>query len=341
MRIGRIAAVSLLGLVLLGSTSPVWAGSISGTLYYTRFSGAPNVKSVSFSYDGLGTFALGAPATIGTTAGADGIAGNPQDPDLLLVGAQGGAINTISKTTGTPTAYPSPVAVFHLDVADATTVYGSGIPGFLARHTINPDGSLTAGTLIALSGADTTITQLITTPGGYFYTSSGPGGFGSYGMLTFTGAASATTTRFYGTGGILGPAFLAAAHGGTYDPFTGSVIIMGSTHVTQLSLAGAILSDSTYAGNSFDQGTVSGSGHLFAADNGGDLLFVDYGASGLVGAPTFTSIGFLDSNLDDVAPLVGAGSTASSVPLPSAAFIGLAMFGTMAALRRLRQIRRT
>ena len=38
--------------------------------------------------------------------------------------------------------------------------------------------------------------------------------------------------------------------------------------------------------SSLDQGAVDGKGHLYVADNGGRLLFVDYSKSGLIGAPS-------------------------------------------------------
>jgi len=308
-------------LCLISAVGSAVAGPVSGDLFYTRFSGSPNVKSVGYSYDGVTTFTLGTPASIGATPGADGISGNPQNSDLLIVGGQGGDISTISRSTGVVTTVASPVSVFHLEVPNATTVLGSGIPGALARHTINPDGSLTGGTGITLSGADTLLTQIITTPSGFFYTSSVASGVGNYGTITFnTGdastATSAVTSRFYGTGGSVSGSSLAAAHGGAYDATTNSILLFGSTHITQLDLAGAILGDLTFAGFQLDQGTVDDSGHAFAASNTGDLVFIDFSASGLItGAGSFSTSTFLDSNLDDIAPLSGSGST--TVPLPS------------------------
>jgi len=329
-----------IALFLFASVS--MADPFSGDLFYTRFSGSPNVKKVTATFDGA-TFTLGATSSIGTTTGADGISGNPQNSDLLLVGGQGGRINTISKSTGTATVYASPVSVFHLEVSDPTTVYGSGIPGFLAKHTINPDGSLTAGTMITLSGHDTRITQLITTPSGFFYTTSGSGGFGTFGTLTFTGATTATTTRLHGPGGSVGGAVLAAAHGGVYDPLTGTIIIVGDDHITQLDLLGNIISNRSFLGfaginPNFDQGTVDGAGHLFAASNSGHLLMMDYGASGLIGDLTNpTSLMWLDSNLDDIAPLVGSGSTDPD-PIPEPAT--LVLFGVVTVGAYVRRRRR-
>ncbi len=300
----RLLLAGILSLFFPGPTS---ASIVSGDLFFTTFAGGTNVRRTTFSYDGVSTFSLGGAVSVGQTVGADGIAGNPQNSDLLLVGGQGRRINTISKSTGTAVPYVSPVPVFHLEVADSTTVYGSGIPGSLVRHTINPDGSLSAGTTITLGGIDTTITQLISTPSGFFYTAGG----GAFGTLTFSGN-SATTFRLRSG--------LQAAHGGVYDPFTGNIILGGGNHITQLSLAGNTVAD-LVIGGSFDQGTVDGAGHLYWASNSGSLLFVDYAATGLVNSPTFTNVQFLASALDDVAPLVGAGTTDPTIPEPASLLV--------------------
>ena len=68
----------------------------------------------------------------------------------------------------------------------------------------------------------------------------------------------------------------------------------------------------------FDQGAVDGEGHIFAADNGGCMAFVDYSASGdITDASNFTDFRFFRDHLDDVAPLSGAGSHETPIPEPS------------------------
>jgi hypothetical protein len=44
---------------------------------------------------------------------------------------------------------------------------------------------------------------------------------------------------------------------------------------------------------------------------------MDYAAIGLVSTATFTDMQFLDFNLDDIAPKVGAGSTGGKIPEPA------------------------
>lgn len=83
-----------------------------------------------------------------------------------------------------------------------------------------------------------------------------------------------------------------------------------------------------------DQGIVDGQGHLFAAVNTGHLVFLDYTDTGLIENAILAldqtqMLPFLDENLDDLAPLVGAGS----VPGPSS---WVAVITGVALLRRRR-----
>ena len=319
--------LAFIGAILLSAVGETLADSISGELFYTRFEvpANDNVRKLSYRFDGT-TFTTGTPVTIGTTNGADGIAGNVENFNLLIVGGQGKVINTIDRNTGATTETDSPVDVFHVEIVGESKffVFGSGIPGSLVRHPILSSGAIGAGVTIPLTGDDTLITQLITTPTGFFYTSSDPiGSFvPRFGTLSFTGdsgtpatATGATTTRFDEN--------VLAAHGGVYDPFTDTVFIMGGNVVEQRNATtGALISRRSFSGGpTFDQGTVDGKGHLFVADNNlGRMLFMDYGTDpfDLSSSSNFASLQVVDplGRLDDIAPLVGAGSTL--IPLPTA-----------------------
>ena len=82
----RISVFAVLLALVAGLAFPtsVSADPTSGDLFYTRFAtsaGDPGrVKKVSFSYDGVSTFTLGAPTTVATGIGADGIAATPTTP---------------------------------------------------------------------------------------------------------------------------------------------------------------------------------------------------------------------------------------------------------------------
>lgn len=121
-----------------------------------------------------------------------------------------------------------------------------------------------------------------------------------------------------------------------YDPFTGDLILAGGNQVVQINpLTNSIVSTLTLPTGTFDQGAVDGQGHLFWADNGGDLLFIDYSTTGLIGsASNFVSDNFFQGSLDDFAPLVGAG--APPVPDPASMSLLAAGLAGMWSLRRRR-----
>ncbi len=329
--------------------APGWAVTFDFELYYTLFSGEERVKRLDFTYDDGGggisgvtktliataTQMAGAPGS-GGTAGADGIVGNPNDPDSLLVGGQNtGRIFNVNKAGGVDSATPAGVSTaFHLEVPDATKMYVTGIPGALGEVPLMPDGSVGAGSSITLLGDDTAITQVITTPSGSFYTSSGPGGNGAFGSIVF-GAGTATTTR------IATP--VPAAHGATYDPFSGDILLFGDEFISQYDLGGGgfigDLDVSALGATQLDQGTVDGKGHIIVADNGGDLIFVDYKSTALVTTNDFSAGFFLDDFLDDVAPLVGSGRTDggnNEIPEPLTGVLGI-MGLSLLSLRMRRQ----
>jgi len=110
-----------------------------------------------------------------------------------------------------------------------------------------------------------------------------------------------------------------------YAPFTGDLILAGGNQVVQINpLTNSIVSTLTLP-----------TGHLFWADNGGDLLFIDYSTTGLIGsASNFVSDNFFQGSLDDFAPLVGAG--APPVPDPASMSLLAAGLAGMWSLRRRR-----
>lgn len=320
-----IITTSVLLLILSTFSIKGMASAVSGTMFYTTFSGGTNVHKVDYAYDGASTFSLTNNTGIAAVAGADGISGNPNDANSLFVGGQGPRIHRLSKTGALIQTLNTPTNVFHLEAANSTTLYGTDIPstGSFTKATINPDGSLSAPTTISIVGGGGQVTQIITTPTGDYYTASGPGGNGVFGTVSIVGNIATLTQLSSG---------VPAAHGGVYDPFSNTIILFGDGHISQYNLAGSLISD-LVLGGTFDQGTVDGKGHIFAANNNGNMTFIDYGASGLVnGLGSFASTQFLHSSLDDIAPLVGTGST---VPEPSIlALIGIGFIGLIGWRRR-------
>ena len=307
------------------------AGPVDVPLYYTTFNGGQNVWRVQGTYTGNGTagngtFTLGGDVNIASTGGADGIVLNPNNGQLL-VGGQGNAIHQVNPVTGTFTTATPGVATFHLAVDPGkNVVWASSIPGALASVPINPFGA--SGTVKLLSGPDTSITSLAFAPSGtVYYTNAGSGGFGNFGTIDL---GTGVTTRLL-TG-------VPAAHGMVYDPFSSTLVLGGSNHISQISpITNTVVHDLIVPGNTFDQGAVDGQGHVFWADNGGKFFFLDYSTTNDVSsAANFSSDLFFKSALDDIAPLIGAGGT-NPIPEPETYALMLAGLGLLGAVARRRK----
>lgn len=307
----KAAWIALVGTEIVFSTQAM--AQVTGQMYMTRFADTPNIGRFDYSYNGK-TLTLSNVNWFATTLGADGIIANPQQPNHLLVGAQQyNAIHDVDTEYGITIAYSAPTEIYHLVAVDEKTILGNSIPGSIARFTVSPNGALSSGKVVSLVGDDLWVTQVIPTPVGYFYTADSAGnGHGAFGRLVFSAdSLSATTTRLMHN--------LTSAHGATYDPFSHTILTFGDEHITQIDLDGDIVSDLAVPSPEwypmhFDQGSVDGQGRVFVASNTGHLAFVDYAASGKVGDPSnFVDVKFIAFFLDDVAPLIGFGGTATAL----------------------------
>src|SRR4051794_19615269 len=92
-----IAGGAALALVLASGWEIARAEFVTGDLYYTRFSGEPNVREAAYTYDGA-TFQLGAKTDIASVNGADGLVFDTQGN--LIVGGQGNSVHKINVDTG-------------------------------------------------------------------------------------------------------------------------------------------------------------------------------------------------------------------------------------------------
>jgi hypothetical protein len=332
-RFGWRRAVVLAGMLAFASgSSPARAGPVNGTLYYTTFSGTEREHSVDFSYNGSNSFSLSNNKNIAATPGGDGLVFTTDGQ--LAVGGQGNAVFKVNPTNGSFTTLSAGnTSAFHMMATPDGHILSSGIPGTPAVY---PGNLSSGGVALRFTGGTDQFVDTISfdSQGHAFYTSSGGGGNGAFGRITLD-----LTNHTYSTQRLIDP--LPAAHGMAFDPFTNDLILFGGNHITQINpTTGSILSDLTLSlGSSFDQGTVDGKGHIFAANNGGDLAFIDYSATGLVGAASnltpgapknFIATPFLADFLDDVAPLIGPGAAAAT-PEPSSVVLlsmgGLALLG--------------
>jgi len=311
--------------VLVGVSARSEATTISGDLFFTTFSGGANVHETTFTYDsGAATFTLGGVTNIATTPGADGIVFTSDG--FLAIGGQGAAVYKVNPTTGTFTSEPTNgPAAFHMSVAPDGTIYAASIPG----QPVKFNSTLTvAGTPLSFAGGlDSTLDTIVWDGTGQgWYTDSGSSGFGNFGKVTIN-----PITNTYSTTRLLSS--LPAAHGMAYDPFTNTLILMGDGHITQIDTTGAILADITGFGGTFDQGAVDGQGHIFAANNDGNLTFLDISGTGRINTASFVSTQFLAGSLDDIAPLVGPGAN-PAVPEPMTVLLVGTGVATIAARRR-------
>jgi len=294
----RIAvALALMPLMVAGCGGPGCGGQISsGDLYFTIYAGSPNVEKVHFSYSN-GTFSLDKPKAVATLSGVDGAVFAP-DGDLL-VGGQGNVVHKLNVSSGKAKDVKANASAYHLAMdPSGKRAWAAGIPGPLAEIPLDP---FSDGIAHPLTGDDSEVTSIAFDASGHaYYTSSGPAGDGSVGLIDLK---SFTTTRKLSG--------VPAAHGMVFDRFTGDLLLFGANHVAQVDPHSMkVVSDlEIKAGVTLDQGTVDGNGYVFVASNQGQIVFIDYSGSKKIGASgNKVIVKFVAPDLDDVAPLSGAGA---------------------------------
>lgn len=315
-----IFLVALAGLLGIAAHADV----LTGTLYFTTFSGGNNVHSVTFTYDGS-SFMLGSTTNLTPTPGADGILFDPMNGNLVVSGQSTGNLSeeTVTGANLTSVNVGSAGQSYHLAVtSNGQQIWNmpNGGSAFISVVGL-PFGS--NGTSYPVTGPDTDIRGVVWDPlaGKYFYTTACDGCTGNFGTITFNGSAFVTTRLQTGL----------YAHGITYDPYTGDLIVNSADFIQQIDTAGNVLGTVSGTGN-FDQAAVDGHGHLFVASNSGFLKFVDYSNSGNIGTGIFSAQPFLANSLDDIAPLSGSGS---QTPEPGTlALMGTGVLGLAGLLRR-------
>jgi len=292
---------------------------------------------------------------IATLKGADGLIFDPNDTTFstLLVGEQDTNRVAQIKTDGTglsekkadasqPDAFGSGQAYGVAATPDKTKLLT--IPNSVGSGQFNvnvsPLNPLGDGTTHAVSGPDTSIRGIAFIGNTAYYGDALDFGFtGHVGTIDISGAtfitSRSTIVDDVNPGSPAGQGSL-PSHGLEFDAFSGCIILSGSNQIWQV-CPDAVLANTLHikaklstiltcthpANNPFcgsvnwDQVSVDGAGHLFAANNDGDLLFIDYSHSAsksISDAGNYSKLQFLSVALDDVVNGGGAPTPPTGCP---------------------------
>jgi len=333
------AFTMLVGLLAPANATTIISGDLFFTTFQngvTKSNSLPaptNVWKVSFVYDSVTGLSLGAVSPIVGLLGADGLMFDPNDPThkTILIGEQEANLVAQLGTNGTvinekladkskPAGYTNAQAYGVASPDNAHLITLPNDPTYGVDHiNISPLGlnTLGDGTLHQVSGVSSFLRGMDFRKG-VAYWGDAPDGlsgkFGIIGDLTSTFVTSLVTI-VDDLGGGAGQGAL-PSHGITYDLFSDCFFLSSGNQIWQLCpdakvantfhIKAKVTAGASPAGaggtiHNWDQTSVDGLGHLFAANNDGNLLFIDYNATGNIGTATYTSpLTFLAADLDDI-----------------------------------------
>jgi hypothetical protein len=318
-------------LIAVGCTLPIQAS----TIFFTQI-GSPDVFSATFNPAGLGS--ITGITTIGNSQqGADGILLGPNN--TVFFGGEGS--NSVFQIPQTGGAAVSIVAgttesfFLAINQNNPNTVFVFNNAGSIGALPIDGTGKLQAGTISAISGPDTHVSDLFWSSGNQaFYLTGNEGTTGDLGLFN---VGTHTTSAPLHTG-------IGTAQDAVFDPYTGLIILFGDGQVDTYdpatdTLGAAVVLPGATAGTTcgggatgqLDAGTVDGAGHAYIAGCG-HLYFIDYSAShNILSLSNITESVAVAGGIKDVAVFPVATPEPSTITM---VVIGLAGLGI--SLRRKR-----
>ena len=294
----------------------------SGNLFFTTYQNqggtvlplTTNIWQVAFIYDSVTGISYSSIHPLQTLTGADGIVFNPNNGNLLIGEQEANKVGQIP-TNGVPVIEVA-ASASGIDPQAFNVVVSPDKSTLLAMPNRAPSGgnaidllpllpSLAAGTAHTIVGPDISLRGVAFLAGKAYYGDASDRKIdGHLGILDLT---TFTTTRITVVGETQGAL---PSHALAADPFSNTLIISGANEIWQLSLdaAGttatvvAKITRDTLGTSNWDQTSVDGAGHLFGANNNGNILFVDYSAGAhLISSPVYINEQFLATALDDIA----------------------------------------
>jgi len=309
--------------------------------------GDPNVWKVSFIYDSAAKLCLSAKTLpcpsvnpvitpVKALRGADGLIFDPNDSSKLLIGEQYAGLaasigvdgnNLVEVPIDSSQVSPNYQAFAVTATPDKTKLLvfpnDTGSPFF----SIVGLPLATAGSTHTVTGLDTVLKSVAFDPLGTAYYGDAPDGevTGHLGILDLSAFSTSRVNVHDSTfNGTAGQGSL-PSHSIIFDSYSGCMIMSSSSEIWQLCpdgiggfnivskistpgdcVGGAGASESCVT-NNWDQVSTDGMGHLFAANNDGDLLFIDYkdingnNVNKYIGNQNYSRRVTLISRLDDIA----------------------------------------
>lgn len=282
---------------------PAHAGRPANGYFYFTFSrdfSGDNIGKVEWNWDGRQKFYLGTPTTYPRTTAIHGLV-YTWDDHLMITGKHKEQVYKIKPgakefiTTEAPWKLPEHIFV----EPNLKSAWVTDNRGYLYQMPLDPYGKITEVRAGGVEKGINTISYKDAATA--WYTQSTLFDSSHVGELD-TKTMETKRTLTIGT-------FVNDSH---YDPFTGHVVMCGDKTLSQYDpQTRTIVSKRTFGSVSqLYSCVIDGEGHMILSSWKGDIYFIDYSATGKVGAPegNFTDSTFLVDGMFSITPLIGPGS---------------------------------